>query len=131
MKFESEFADFVYHMGGTHYRPTGEDVMLMARLQNLTLAKMGLDEAVELCTQAEALRAGYVRHALSSPAWLDDGIRSLDRFITDQSRDAAEMELRELAQADAADKTAGERRADRARRRAELETKLGKAPASV
>jgi hypothetical protein len=105
---------------------------LMARLQNLNLTRLELDEAVELSVGAEMLREGYKRHALPAPEWLDDAIRSLDRYIGDRTRDAAEMELRELAQAEAADRTAGERKEARAKRRAELEAKLGKnAPATV
>jgi hypothetical protein len=104
---------------------------LMARLQNLNLTRLELDEAVELSVGAEMLRDGYKRHQLVSPEWLDDSIRSLDRYIQDKTRDAAEMELRELAQADAADRTASERRDARASRRAELEVKLGKSPAAA
>jgi hypothetical protein len=99
---------------------------LMARLHNLNLNKLELDEAIELSTQAEALREGYKRHQLSSPVWLDDAIRMIDRYIGDRTRDTMEMELRELAQADAADLTSAERRDQRKARRAELESKLGK-----
>lgn len=99
---------------------------LRTTLQRLNLTTLVLDDAIELSTAAEALRTGYKSHQMNSPEWLDDSIRTLDRYITDRTRDAAEMELRELAQADAADRTAGERRAERAARRAELETKLGK-----
>lgn len=97
---------------------------LMARLQNLNINRLELDSAVELSTAAESLREGYKRHQLSSPEWLDDAIRQLDRYIGDQTRDKMEMELRELAQADAADRTASERRDARSVRRAELEAKL-------
>lgn len=99
---------------------------LLARLGRLNTNTMELDEAIELSTVAEALRDGYKRHQLSSPVLLDDSIRMLDRYIADRSRDVMEMELRELAQADAADMTAGERRDARKSRRAELESKLGK-----
>jgi hypothetical protein len=99
---------------------------IMARLMNLNLTRLELDEAVELSVLAEQLREGYKRHSLPSPEALDDAIRQLDRYIGDKTRDNAEMELRELAQADAADRTAGERREARSARRAELEAKLGK-----
>jgi len=99
---------------------------VMARLQNLVINRMELDEAIELSTWAELLREGYKKHQMSSPEWLDDGIRTLDRFITDKTRDKMEMELRELAQAEAADRTQSERREERAKRRAELEKRLGK-----
>jgi len=104
---------------------------LMARLQRLDLNRLELDEAIELSTLAEMLREGYKRHQLSSPVWLDDGIRSLDRYIADRTRDVMEMELRELAQADAADLTASERRDKRKARREELEAKLNPTKASV
>lgn len=104
---------------------------LMQRLQGIVFTRLQLDEAVELSTAAEQLRDGYRKHQLSSPEWLDDAIRSLDRFIADQTRDKLEMELRELAAADAADMTATERRTARAARRAELESRLGKAPAAT
>ena len=100
-------------------------------LQNLNLTRLELDDAVELSIGAEQLRDGYKRHQLVSPEWLDDAIRSLDRYITDRTRDAAEMELRELAQAEAADRTSAERKEERARRRAELEAKLGKTATAV
>jgi uncharacterized membrane protein YccC len=99
---------------------------LMNRLQNLTITRLELDEAVELSMFAEGLRESYKKHQVSSPEWLDDAIRTLDRYIGDQTRDRMEMELRELAQADAADRTSAERRDDRKRRREELEAKLGK-----
>lgn len=104
---------------------------LMARLQAIVFNRLGLDEAVELSTAAEQLRDGYRKHQLSSPEWLDDAIRALDRFIADQTRDKLEMELRELAAQDAADMTASERRSQRASRRAELEARLGKKPAEA
>lgn len=105
---------------------------LMARLQGLNLTTRKLDEAVELSIYAESLRDGYRKHGLSSPIWLDDAIRLLDRVIADQTRDKMEMELRELAHADAADMSAPERKAARARRRAEIEARLAeKTPTTV
>jgi hypothetical protein len=104
---------------------------LMSRLQNLNLTRLELDEAIELSVGAEMLRGGYKRHQLPAPEWLDDAIRSLDRYIGDRTRDAAEMELRELAQAEAADQTASERKTARAARKAELEAKLKIPAASV
>lgn len=98
---------------------------LMARLQSLNLNKLELDEAIELSTSAEALRVGYQRHNVSSPVWLDDAIRTLDRYITDRTRDTMEMELRELAAQDAADMSASERREQRKARRAAIEARLG------
>lgn len=103
---------------------------LMGRLSKLNLNTLELDEAIELSTSAEALRDGYKRHQMSSPVWLDDAIRSLDRYIGDQTRDRMEMELRELAAADASDMSVGERREARAKRRQELESRL-KPAASV
>ena len=105
---------------------------LMARLQRLDLNRLELDEAIELSMLAESLRDAYKRHQVSSPVWLDDSIRTLDRYISDRTRDVMEMELRELAQADAADLTASERRDARRKRREELESKLNPPkPASV
>ena len=101
---------------------------LMARLQSLNINKLDLDEAVELSTLGEQLRDGYRKHGLPSPMALDDALRQLDRYISDQMRDRAEMRLRELAQEDAADMSAPERRAKRAQERAELEARLGKTP---
>lgn len=99
---------------------------IMNRLQSMNINKLDLDEAVELSTLAKSLREGYERHQLSSPMILDDSIRQLDRYIGDQIRDRTEMELREIAQADATDMTAPERRAARAARREELEARLTK-----
>lgn len=104
---------------------------LLDRLQKLNLNAVDFDDAVELATQADALRTGYKRHNLPVPETLDDGIRELDRFIADRARDRAEMELRELKQADAADMTTTERRAARAKRIAELEAATGKVPTTA
>src|SRR5580765_1736284 len=102
---------------------TGLIRTLKALAQNPTV---DLDDAIELSINAELLRDGYKRHQLSSPVWLDDAIRILDRFIGDQTRDRMEMELREIAQADAADMTSQERRDARAKRKAEIEARLHK-----
>ncbi len=99
---------------------------MTGQLRSLNINRLDLDSAVELSTYAGSLREGYKQHQIASPEWLDDAIRQLDRYIGDQTRDKMEMELRELAQAEAADRTVGERREARAARRAELEAKLGR-----
>lgn len=103
---------------------------LSTRLQNLNLTNFDLDEAIELVTAAEGLRQGYEKH-LASPEWLDDAIRSLNRFIQTQAQDRVELRLRELNQADAADMTASERREARKKEREALEAKLGRTPTTV
>lgn len=106
-------------------------INLIGKLQNLNVLTMDFDEAVLLSTQAEALREGYKRHQLASPEWLDDAIRTLDRFIGEKVNDTLEMELRQIKQANAADMTSAERRDTRAKRQAEIEARLGKAHAST
>lgn len=103
---------------------------LQENLKNLNVNRIDLDSAVELSASAYELRTSYARHQVPSPPWLDDAIRTLDRHITDLTRDRMEMELREIAQQDAADMTATERREVRAKRRAELESRLGKPAAA-
>lgn len=129
-------ADRIEHLQAKAWQALNEGegdrpMALMDRLQKLNLTTLNFEDAIELATQADALRTGYKRHQVSSPEWLDDGIRTLDRYIGERTRDQQDMELRELRQAEAADKTVPERRTERAARIAELEKSLGKVPTTA
>ena len=100
--------------------------MVKQKLSALQVNRLDLDEAMELASQANGLRGFYQTKQLASPEWLDDGIRTLDRFITDNTRDAAEARLRELEQEELTDRTKDERRAARQAEKDALLKKLGR-----
>lgn len=110
-------------------RQEEQNMAIRQQLQRLSLTTIDFDDAIEMSMLAENLRVTYARHGLASPVWLDDSIRGLSRHITDRMKDAAEMELRELDQQDAADMSKDEKRAQRAARRTELKAKLGQGEA--
>lgn len=106
---------------------------IVTRLTSLNMDRTNLNELVEVLAEAKTVRSEFELHEVPVPEPLTEGIRTLNREIKLRSADAIERRLRELETADAADRTASERREDRAKERERLQAKLGqpKEPAAV
>lgn len=103
-----------------------ESMNLIEQLKNLNIEKTSLDEMILLSASARALNSEYEANGTVAPEWLSDARRMLGREIKVRTQNQLEMRLRELEAADAADRTASERRADRAKEREKIEAALGK-----
>lgn len=69
---------------------------MIAKLKNLDLERMDLDDAVELLTLANSLRITYDAEQVEVPEWLDTSVRELKREIRTRQQDSRERRLKEL-----------------------------------
>lgn len=96
------------------------------QLKNFNERNVGTEllEVVALLVQAKAIRAEAEARNVPIPEFLDDTLRSLNRVIAERTRDARELELKEIAAEEARLLTAPEKRARLAERREKLEKEL-------
>lgn len=98
-------------------------------LKDVSTTGKTLDELVALSAFAQSIRQSYQTHSVPVPEFIDDANRILNGEIASRNRDLLEARLRELNQADAALRSPGEKRADIAKEREQLEQALGRKPA--
>lgn len=84
-----------------------------------------IEELVLMAATADALLSGYHMRAIEPPEWVSEKKAQLDREISDRTREANLKALRELEAAEDALKTASEKRAEIARKKARLVQSLG------
>lgn len=102
----------------------GDSMRILAKLASLSMDRSDLGELVELAVEASSVRDGFQQFDIPVPEALEDGIVTLTSEIQVRKTDAIQKRLRELAAADSADRTASERRDDRAKERERLTAQL-------
>lgn len=70
---------------------------MLSELQNFNENRTTLLELVALSVFAVSLRQACEAKNVPSPEWLDDRIRTINRLIDLQTRDAKELRLKEIA----------------------------------
>ena len=109
---------------------------LITQLKNINLIALNssddLDEAIWMVTQARAMRAGYEREQVESPEYLDNAIRTLERYIADKKLGRLELRRMRLRQEIDGNRSREERRRDAEAELAKIEAQIsGKQPTSV
>jgi len=94
---------------------------MIAKLKNLDMERMDLDDAVELLTVANSMRVTYDAEQVEVPEWLDTSVRELKREIRSRQQDSRERRLKELKARREALATPDEKRAKIEKEIAELE----------
>ena len=96
------------------------------QLKNFNERNVGTEllEVVALSVQAKAIRVEAEAKNVPIPEFLDDAIRSLNRVISERTRDARELRLKELLAEESRLLTAGEKRERIAAERAKLQAEL-------
>jgi hypothetical protein len=83
------------------------------------------DDAIALLAFARLLRGEFEARQFAVPEWLDDRIRSLNRYLDSHRRDALELRLREARARQAALLTPDQKRQQVTDEIAQLERELG------
>jgi hypothetical protein len=85
-------------------------MQMLDNLRSFDIDRIHTDEAIALVVFAKGLRAEYETRQMDVPEWLTDKVRSLDRWIASNRRDALELRLKEARAAQAGLMTADQRR---------------------
>lgn len=97
---------------------------VISQLKQLNPDAASLDQMIILSAFAKILEAEYGAKQISRPEWLDDSQRTLAREIQARTRDAKELRLRELEQAEKSLESATEKRERIRKEREALQAEL-------
>src|SRR5262245_19243805 len=103
---------------------SGRRLTMLHRLKNFDTNRLALEEIFELETFGTSLRGRYEAHAIPTPDWLAESVRTLHTEATRRRRDELEKTLKELKAAQLADRSAAERREDRQKEIAAIQAAL-------
>jgi hypothetical protein len=107
-------------------RKLGEfKVDILQQLRRLNTENSNLDELIALEVFAVQLQAGYQKHQVPSPDWLEQALKTLELEIVSKTRAALELKLREARANQANLRTREERRQLVDQQVEELELALG------
>ncbi len=101
------------------------EMSVIRRLADFNADRAEINDMVELAVQAQAVRTGFETMDIPVPEALVDGLKTVQREIARRQEDVIERRLRELDAADAADRSASERKEDRKAERERLLAKKG------
>lgn len=98
--------------------------MFAERLKNFQVDRLDVGELLELRAVGKLLRVEYEAADVPTPEWLTDSLRTLNTEVDRRRKDELERRLKQLKAEDSADRTASERREDRAKERERIEKAL-------